>query len=93
MDVVSFTFSREPNTYINLIKGVITLLVVYGVPITKSQQDAIIGLGILVVTFIIGGLAQRALTTPVAAPQLPTGTLVTVTGITPEGEADPVVGL
>ncbi len=83
---MSFTFDREPTTYINLAKAIITLAVVYGFPFTESQQNAVITVVTLVVTFVIGGLAQRALTTPVAAPVVKQGTEVTV--VTPPGEAD-----
>lgn len=78
-------FGREPVAWVNLVKGILVLLVAFGVNVTESQQNAIIGLVGLVGIFLVGGLIERQLVTPVKAPQLESGTVVTVTE---SGQAD-----
>lgn len=88
---MSFAFDRNPVTYINLAKAIITLAIVLGFPVTDGQQNAIVNVVGLLATFIIGGWAQQKLVTPVAAPKLPQGTEVQV--VTPPGQDDKVVTL
>jgi phage tail sheath gpL-like len=69
-------FGREPTLWLNVIKATLTLLIVYGVNVNQSQQDAILGIASIVIVFIVGSVVQRQLVTPTAAPRLPDGTSV-----------------
>jgi hypothetical protein len=75
-------FGRNPVDILNLLKGVLGLLTFYGVSITQDQKTSLIEVAGYVLVLVVGGAAQRSLVTPVAAPQLPKGTVVTVTPTT-----------
>ncbi len=64
----------------------------FNLDITPEQKDSLTALLVLLIPVfgVIGAWWARRSTTPVAAPVLPTGTAVTVTGVTPPGQADPV---
>lgn len=76
-------FGREPVAWLNLVKAGLTLAIVFGLPVTQSQETAILGFAAILLVFAVGGIAERALVTPVKAPSLPSGTEVTVQ---PSGE-------
>ncbi len=86
--------SREPGAKAQLVSAVVAVAsyalakYLHAVP---EEVDLMVPLITYAATQLVGWLWTRQQTTPVDAPQVPTGTFVTVTGITPEGEADPVV--
>lgn len=81
-------FGRYPVDILNFLKGVLTLLTVYGVSISPNQQNSILEVAGLSLVLVVGGVVQRQLVTPTAAPVLPIGAPVT----TPEGQSAVVAG-
>ena len=75
-------FGRHPVDILNLLKGVLGLRTLYGVSITQNQQTSLLEVAGYILVLVVGGAAQQSLVTPVAAPQLPKGTVVTVTPTT-----------
>lgn len=71
-------FAREPVFWLNVVKALVALGVVFGVQITDDQTTAIAEVVVLVVTLIGGHFVQRQLVTPAAAPALKEGTTATV---------------
>lgn len=80
--------TREPVLLVSIAKAIIVLLIAFNVHITGPQQDAIIGVVGIIATLGIGAWIERMLVTPIAAPVLPVGTVVT----TPDDTRATVVG-
>jgi hypothetical protein len=80
-------FGRYPVDILNLVKGLLGLLTLYGVSISGDQQTSLLETLGYVLVLIVGGYTQRQLVTPLADPVLPVGAPVT----TPKGNPAQVV--
>jgi uncharacterized membrane protein len=74
---VNLNWSREPAVWVSLVAAILALLVVFGVPVTESQTNAIIDLVTVILAIIGGGAVIRSQVTPTASARLKSGTVVT----------------
>lgn len=77
---------EEPALIVGVVTAVIVLLVAFGVPISEDQRAAVVGVTAAVLALFGGGVAVRALVTPLANPKTSDGE-----PLVPASEAAPPV--
>lgn len=80
------TLLNDPALIVGLIRAALIMLVSFGFALTQEQQDSLlmfVGALLAVLSVVLTAVTVK-LTTSLAKPVLPEGTLVTV--VTPEGE-------
>jgi hypothetical protein len=63
-------WATEPSLVLTAVVAILTLLATFGVPISATKQNAIVGV-VEALSVLVAGLVIRSQVTPLAAPSAP----------------------